>query len=70
MNTKEQFALALRIIGVLGLIYIVRTFVRTTMPPAGILIARAGLRRHRGLFHSRRVFACGVRLPRGGGEIT
>jgi hypothetical protein len=40
MNTKEQFALALRIIGVLGLIYIVRTFVRTTMPPAGILIAR------------------------------
>jgi len=40
MNTKEQFALALRVIGVLGIIYIVRSFVRTISPPAGILIVR------------------------------
>jgi hypothetical protein len=40
MNTKEQFALALRVIGVLGIIYIFRAFVRNISPPAGILIVR------------------------------
>jgi len=40
MNTKEQFALALRIIGVLGVIYITRAFVRTTLPPVGTLVVR------------------------------
>ncbi len=40
MNTKEQFALALRIIGVLGIIYIVRAFERNILPPAAILIIR------------------------------
>ena len=40
MNTKEQFALALRIIGVLGIIYIVRSFERSISPPVGILITR------------------------------
>jgi hypothetical protein len=40
MNTKEQFALALRIIGVLGIIYIVRAFERSISPPACILITR------------------------------
>jgi hypothetical protein len=40
MNTKEQFALALRVIGVLGIIYIVRAFVRNISPPADILIVR------------------------------
>jgi hypothetical protein len=40
MNTKEQFALALRVIGVLGIIYIVRSFERSFSPPLGILIAR------------------------------
>ena len=40
MKGKEQFALALRVIGVLGLIYIVRTFVREPMPPAALAAIR------------------------------
>lgn len=40
MKPQEQFALALRIIGVLSLIYILRTFVRIPSPPALILIIR------------------------------
>jgi hypothetical protein len=40
MNAKEQFALALRIIGVLGLMYIVRSFIRHPLPPVAYLIVR------------------------------
>jgi hypothetical protein len=40
MNAKEQFALALRIIGVLSLMYILRTFVRNYSPAVPILILR------------------------------
>ncbi len=41
MKAKEQFALALRVIGVLGIIYVLRTFVRTPLPEVGVLIIRA-----------------------------
>ena len=37
---KEQFALALRIIGVLGIMYILRTFVRNPSPAIVVLIIR------------------------------
>jgi sorbitol-specific phosphotransferase system component IIBC len=44
MKPKEQFALALRIIGVLGIAYIVRVAVKTPSPPTYAVIARvAGL---------------------------
>ncbi|MGA2659404.1 MAG: hypothetical protein ABSH34_18015 [Verrucomicrobiota bacterium] len=38
MNAKEQFALALRIIGVLSLMYILRTFIRNPSPKVAMLI--------------------------------
>jgi hypothetical protein len=40
MKPQEQFALALRIIGVLGMIYIVRAFVRVPSPTNLALIVR------------------------------
>jgi sorbitol-specific phosphotransferase system component IIBC len=40
MKPKEQFALALRIIGVLGIAYVLRTFVRNPCPSTFILIAQ------------------------------
>ncbi len=40
MRPRDQFALALRIIGVLGIAYVVRTFVRSPNPPMVALIAR------------------------------
>jgi hypothetical protein len=40
MNAKDQFALALRIIGVLSLMYILRALVRSLSPPIVILIVR------------------------------
>ena len=40
MKSKELFALALRVIGVLGIIYILRSAVRTTSPAATFLIIR------------------------------
>jgi len=40
MNPKEQFALALRIIGVLGIIYILRSFVRIPSPIVAVVIFR------------------------------
>jgi hypothetical protein len=40
MKPQEQFALALRIIGVLGMIYIVRAFVRHALPTNLALIGR------------------------------
>ena len=40
MKPQEQFALALRIIGVLSLMYLLRAFVRNASPPAIILIIR------------------------------
>lgn len=40
MNAKEQFALAVRIIGVLSLLYIVRTFIRSPSPAAVALVER------------------------------
>jgi hypothetical protein len=40
MKPREQFALALRIIGVIGIAYIVRAFVRNASPPMLTLILR------------------------------
>ena len=40
MKPKEQFALALRVIGVLGIAYIWRAFARNASPPALLLILR------------------------------
>jgi hypothetical protein len=40
MKPQHQFALALRIIGVLGLIYILRAFVRVPSPQTLSVIAR------------------------------
>jgi len=40
MKPREQFALALRIIGVLGIAYVVRTFARDPSPPTFALIVR------------------------------
>jgi hypothetical protein len=40
MQAREQFALAVRIIGILGLMYVLRTFVRTPYPQVGYLIVR------------------------------
>jgi hypothetical protein len=40
MKSKEQFALALRIIGVLGIMYLLRTFVRNHSPATVVLILR------------------------------
>jgi xanthosine utilization system XapX-like protein len=40
MKPREQFALALRIIGVLGIAYVVRAFVRNPSPPTLALIVR------------------------------
>jgi hypothetical protein len=40
MKSKEQFALALRVIGVLGIIYVLRSAVRNTCPTAALLIIR------------------------------
>jgi hypothetical protein len=40
MKSKEQFALALRIIGVLGIMYILRSFIRNTSPAIVVLIIR------------------------------
>ena len=41
MKPQEQFALALRIIGVVGIIYIVRAFVRNPLPATNLaMIAR------------------------------
>ncbi len=42
MNAKEQFALALRIIGVLSLMYILRAFIRfPSLAPATLIIKLA-----------------------------
>jgi hypothetical protein len=40
MKAKEQFALALRIIGVLGIIYLLRTFIRSPEPQVVYLVIR------------------------------
>jgi hypothetical protein len=40
MQAKEQFALALRVIGVLGIIYVLRTFVRYPLPEVVVLVVR------------------------------
>jgi hypothetical protein len=40
MNAKEQFALALRILGVLSLMYLLRSFVRNPSPAVALLILR------------------------------
>ena len=40
MKPSEAFALALRIIGVLGIIYLVRSFIWHPSPPAVILILK------------------------------
>lgn len=40
MKPREQFALALRIIGVLGIAYIARSFVRNPSPPTLTLTLR------------------------------
>jgi len=40
MKANEQFALALRVIGVLGIIYVLRTFVRTPLPEVAVLVLR------------------------------
>ena len=42
MKAKEQFALALRIIGVLGILYLLRTFVRNPSPAMVYLGIRLG----------------------------
>jgi len=40
MKAKEQFALALRVIGVLGIIYVLRAFVRSPLPEVVVLVVR------------------------------
>jgi hypothetical protein len=40
MKAREQFALALRIIGIIGIAYIARAFVRNPSPPTLTLILR------------------------------
>ena len=40
MKGREQFALLLRVIGLLGIVYIVRAFVRIPMPNIVPLVAR------------------------------
>jgi hypothetical protein len=40
MTSKEQFALVLRVLGVLGLMYLVRQTVRNPMPEAYVLAIR------------------------------
>jgi len=40
MKPRDQFALALRIIGVLGIAYVARSFVRNPSPPTLHLILR------------------------------
>jgi len=40
MKAKEQFALVLRVIGVLGIIYVLRTFVRTPLPEVAVIVVR------------------------------
>jgi hypothetical protein len=40
MKAREQFALALRIIGVLGIIYLLRTFIRSPQPEVVFLVVR------------------------------
>jgi hypothetical protein len=40
MKPREQFALALRIIGVLGIAYVARTFIRSPTPPMLYMIIR------------------------------
>ncbi len=40
MSPKQQFALALRIIGVLGIIYVMRAFIRAPSPETYVLVAR------------------------------
>ena len=40
MKAKEQFALALRVIGVLGIIYVLRSFLRNPQPAVVILVVR------------------------------
>ena len=40
MKAKEQFALVLRIIGVLGMMYVLRSFVRTPWPGVVFVIIR------------------------------
>ncbi len=40
MKPRDQFALALRIIGVLGITYLVRAWIRNPTPPMVPLIAR------------------------------
>jgi hypothetical protein len=40
MKPRELFALALRVIGIIGLAYIARAFVRNPSPPMLILIGR------------------------------
>jgi hypothetical protein len=40
MKARERFALALRIIGVLGIMHILRSFVRNPSPAIVVLIAR------------------------------
>jgi hypothetical protein len=40
MKPREQFALALRVIGILGIAYVVRAFVRNPAPPTFVLTVR------------------------------
>jgi hypothetical protein len=40
MKPREQFALALRVIGLLGIAYVLRTVVRNPVPPTSLLIVR------------------------------
>jgi hypothetical protein len=40
MKTTEQFALALRIIGVLGIAYVIRAVVRNPVPATYVLVVR------------------------------
>ena len=40
MKPREQFALALRIIGLLGIVYVLRSFVRSPVAPTLIVVLR------------------------------
>jgi hypothetical protein len=40
MKAREQFALALRVIGVSGIIYVLRAFVRSPLPEVVVLVVR------------------------------
>jgi hypothetical protein len=40
MKPREQFALALRIIGILGIAYVLRSTIRNPVPPPLVLVLR------------------------------